>query len=126
MVAVFTAMKAKDAAARITVLSDEVRLPIAAKIKERSLSAILAQMSPADAKVLTEKLAGRFAAAKAAAAGAAKTAVAAAAATPGAVEKALAAANPPAPARKAAPAPPRQAAGAAPAAPAAAPASKAG
>ncbi len=136
MVAVFTAMKAKDAAARISVLSDEVRLPIAAKIKERSLSAILAQMSPADAKVLTEKLAGRFAAAKAAAAGAAKTAEAAAAATPGAVEKAQNEAKPPAPAkapaRKAAPAPGKQAAAkpadaaAAPAAPAAAPAPKAG
>lgn len=109
MVAVFTAMKAKDAAARITVLSDEVRLPIAAKIKERSLSAILAQMSPAEAKALTEKLAGRFAAAKAAAAGAARTAEAAAAATPGAVEKAENDARPPpaarAPARKAAAAP---------------------
>ena len=131
MVAVFTAMKAKDAAARLTVLSDEVRLPIAAKIKERSLSAILAQMSPADAKVLTEKLAGRFAAAKAAAAGAARTAEAAAAATPGAVEKAENDAKPPAaakaPARKAAAAPPKQAA-AKPveAAAAAAPAPKAG
>lgn len=102
MVAVFTAMKAKDAAARLTVLSDAVRLPIAAKIKERSLSAILAQMSPADAKDLTEKLAGRFAAAKAAAAGAARTAEAAAAATPGAVEKAQNDAKAPAP--KAAPA----------------------
>ena len=137
MGAVFTAMKAKDAAARITVLSDEVRLPIAAKIKERSLSAILAQMSPADAKVLTEKLAGRFAAAKAAAAGAAKTAEAAAAATPGAVEKAQNDAKPPAaakaPVRKAAApkqaaAKPVEAAAAAPAptAPAAAPAPKAG
>ena len=137
MVAVFTAMKAKDAAARIAVLSDEVRLPIAAKIKERSLSAILAQMSPADAKVLTEKLAGRFAAAKAAAAGAAKTAEAAAAATPGAVEKAQNDAKPPAaakaPVRKAAApkqaaAKPVEAAAAAPAptAPAAAPAPKAG
>lgn len=133
MVAVFTAMKAKDAAARITVLSDEVRLPIAAKIKERSLSAILAQMTPADAKELTEKLAGRFAAAKAAAAGAARTADAAAAATPGAMERAENEARAPAakaPAR-AAPAPRPQAAAsapapAAPADPAAAPAPKAG
>jgi flagellar motility protein MotE (MotC chaperone) len=150
MVAVFTAMKAKDAAARITVLSDEVRLPIAAKIKERSLSAILAQMSPAEAKVLTEKLAGRFAAAKAAAAGASKLAAAAADATPGAVQNAENAANPPAakapapkpaprkqaaakpaakPAAQAAAAPPAAqsaAAAPAPATPAAAPAPKAG
>ena len=103
LVAVFTAMKAKDAAARLTVLSDPVRLPIAAKMKERSLSAVLAQMSPADAKVLTEKLANRFAEAKAAAEGASKTAEAAAAATPGAVEKAEADTKPAAPAKKPAP-----------------------
>ena len=148
MVAVFQAMKAKDAAARITVLSDEVRLPIAAKMKERSLSAILAQMSPSDAKALTEKLAGRFAAAKAAAAGASKMAEAAAAATPGAVEKAENDAKPAAKAPARAPAPRKQAAAkppaakpaattpapaqsaaaapAAPATPAAAPAPKAG
>jgi flagellar motility protein MotE (MotC chaperone) len=145
MVAVFTAMKAKDAAARLSVLSDEVRLPIAAKIKERSLSAILAQMSPTEAKVLTEKLAGRFAAAKAAAAGAQKTAEAAADATPGAVEKAQNDAKPlaakpaakPAPRKQAAAKPPAKAADAptaaksaaatpAPATPAAAPAPKAG
>lgn len=118
MVAVFQAMKPKDAAARITVLSDDVRLPIAAKMKERSLSAILAQMSPTEAKALTEKLAGRFAAAKAAAAGASKMAAAAAAATPGAVEKAQAGAQPAAAAKK--PAPRKQAA-AAPAQPAATP-----
>jgi flagellar motility protein MotE (MotC chaperone) len=107
MVAVFTAMKAKDAAARMSVLSDAVRLPIAAKMKERALSAVLAQMSPADAKALTEKLANRFADAKAAALGAAQTAAAAADATPGAVDKALADAAPaakaPAKARAAAP-----------------------
>jgi flagellar motility protein MotE (MotC chaperone) len=106
MVAVFSAMKAKDAAARMTVLSDPVRLPIAARMKERALSAVLAQMSPADAKALTEKLANRFAEAKAAAEGAARTADAAAAATPGAVDKAQAAAPAPKAApRAAAPAP---------------------
>jgi flagellar motility protein MotE (MotC chaperone) len=62
MVAVFSAMKPKDAAARMTVLEDSVRLPIAAKMKERALAAILAQMSPAEAKKLTESLATRFAA----------------------------------------------------------------
>jgi len=99
MVTVFSAMKAKDAAARMTVLSDTVRLPIAARMRERSLSAILAQMTPADAKALTEKLANRFAEAKAAAEGAGRTADAAAAATPGALEKAQGAT----PAPKAAP-----------------------
>lgn len=61
LVAVFSAMKAKDAAARMTVLDDSVRLPIAAKLKERTLAGILAQMSPAEAKRLTESLARRFA-----------------------------------------------------------------
>lgn len=72
MVKVFEAMKAKDAAPRMTVLADSVRLPIAAKMKERVLSAILAQMSPPEAKRLTEALANRFDAARAVAAGADK------------------------------------------------------
>ena len=67
MVAVFSAMKAKDAAVRFSVLDDSVRLPIAAKLKERTLSMILANMSPVEAKTLTEKLAQRFAVAKASA-----------------------------------------------------------
>jgi flagellar motility protein MotE (MotC chaperone) len=61
MVLVFSAMKPKDAAARLTVLDDAVRLPIAAKMKERTLSMVLANMTPGDAKVLTERLANRFA-----------------------------------------------------------------
>jgi flagellar motility protein MotE (MotC chaperone) len=61
MVTVFSSMKPKDAAARITILDDSVRLPIAAKMKERTLSMILANMAPADAKTLTERLANRFA-----------------------------------------------------------------
>lgn len=60
MVTVFSAMKPKDAAVRLTVLEDSVRLPIAAKMKERTLAMILANMAPADAKVLTERLASRF------------------------------------------------------------------
>ncbi|CAN1543605.1 COG3334 Uncharacterized conserved protein [Caulobacteraceae bacterium] len=60
MVAVFSAMKPKDAAARMTLLEDSVRLPIAAKMKERTLAAILAQMSPTEAKKMTESLAKRF------------------------------------------------------------------
>ena len=60
LVNVFQAMKPKDAAARFSLLDDSVRLPVAAKMKDKSLSAILAQMSPPDAKVLTEKLAQRM------------------------------------------------------------------
>lgn len=65
MVKVFETMKPKDAAARMTVLSDEVRLPIAAAMKERALAAMLAAMAPIEAKKLTESLAGRFEAARA-------------------------------------------------------------
>jgi flagellar motility protein MotE (MotC chaperone) len=60
LVAVFSAMKAKSAAAQFRVLDDSVRLPIAAKMKERVLAAILAQMSPTEAKQVTEALAKRF------------------------------------------------------------------
>ncbi|MFC3077137.1 MotE family protein [Phenylobacterium terrae] len=67
LVKVFESMKAKDAAPRMELLDDSVRLPIAAKMKERVLSAILAEMKPAEAKRLTEALARRHSAAKAAA-----------------------------------------------------------
>jgi flagellar motility protein MotE (MotC chaperone) len=60
LVAVFSAMKAKDAAAQFRVLDDSVRLPIASKMKERTLAAILAQMPPTEAKQITEALAKRF------------------------------------------------------------------
>lgn len=63
LVRVFESMKPKDAAAQLAIMSDEVRLPIAAKMKERSLSTILGNMSPAQARDLTEKLARRYAAA---------------------------------------------------------------
>jgi flagellar motility protein MotE (MotC chaperone) len=65
LVKVFESMKPKDAAPRMVLLDDSVRLPIAAKMKERSLSAIIALMPPPDAKKLTEALAKRFAAAQA-------------------------------------------------------------
>jgi hypothetical protein len=68
LVKVFEGMKAKDAAPRLSALDDNVRIPIAAKMKERSLSAIIAQMPAADAKKLTESLARRFGAVQAAAA----------------------------------------------------------
>jgi flagellar motility protein MotE (MotC chaperone) len=63
LVRVYEAMKPKTAAAQMAVLSDAVRLPIAAKMKERSLSAVLGAMTPAQARDLTEKLAQRYAAA---------------------------------------------------------------
>jgi flagellar motility protein MotE (MotC chaperone) len=64
LVIVFEGMKPKDAAPRMTLLDDSVRLPIAAKMKPRALSAILALMPPAEAKKLTESLAQRFSNAK--------------------------------------------------------------
>jgi flagellar motility protein MotE (MotC chaperone) len=67
LVKVFEGMKAKDAAPRLAALDDSVLIPIAAKMKERSLAAIVAQMQPAQSKALTEKLARRFSDAKAAA-----------------------------------------------------------
>lgn len=60
MVKVYESMKPKDAAKVFETLRDDVRLPIAAKMKERSLAAVLAQMSPATARDLTEKLASRM------------------------------------------------------------------
>jgi flagellar motility protein MotE (MotC chaperone) len=64
LVKVFEGMKAKDAAPRMVLLDDSVRLPIAAKMKERALSAIIAQMPPPEAKRLTESLSRRFSAAQ--------------------------------------------------------------
>lgn len=61
LVKVFEGMKPKDAAPRMVLLDDSVRLPIAAKMKERALSPIIAAMPPIEAKKLTEALAGRFA-----------------------------------------------------------------
>ena len=127
LVKVFEGMKPQDAAARMAILEDSVRLPIAAKMKERSLSAIVGKMSPQDAKKLTESLAHRFAAAQTLAQNAAAQAEAPAAAT---ADKAAPKPRPARvrkPARKTAPAAEQAAAtppGAAPAAaaPAAAPA----
>ena len=60
LVKVFEIMKPKDAAPRMVLLDDSVRLPVAAKMKERALSPILANMPPVEAKKLTEALARRF------------------------------------------------------------------
>jgi flagellar motility protein MotE (MotC chaperone) len=108
LVKVYEGMKPKDAAARLAILDDAVRLPIAAKMKERSLSAIVGLMPPQDAKKLTESLAHRFTAAETLAQNAATQADAAASATKVADDPN---AKPPAkakPARTAKKAPPRK------------------
>lgn len=84
LVAVYSAMRPREAAAVFATLDDSVRLPIAAAMRPRSLSAVMAQMQPAAARELTEKLARRYQAqqmaAKAAVANAAEAPVAPAAA----------------------------------------------
>lgn len=60
LVKVYESMKPKDAAAVFVSLNDEVRIPIAAKMKDRSLAAILSAMPPEEARKLTEKLAQRM------------------------------------------------------------------
>jgi len=108
LVKVFEGMKPKDAAARMAILDDSVRLPIAAKMKERALSAVIGQMSPTDAKKLTESLAHRFAAAQTLAQNASAQADAVASATGGPADaKTPAKAKP---ARQVKKAPPRKAA----------------
>lgn len=109
MVRVFEGMKPKDAAPRMMLLDDAVRLPIAAKMKERSLSAIIAQMPPADAKKLTEALAKRFVAARTLAQNAMAQADAAQS-SPAATAAADSAKAKPQPAKQAKKAPPRKAA----------------
>lgn len=111
LVKVFEGMKPKDAAVRMAILEDSVRLPIAAKMKERSLSAIVGQMPPQDAKKLTESLAHRFSAAQTLAQNAVAKADAAASATGGPADAAADPAKAPAkakPARQAKKAPPRK------------------
>jgi flagellar motility protein MotE (MotC chaperone) len=61
LVKVYESMKPKDAAEVMSRLDDRVRLPVASKMKERALAAVLAQMPRDEAKKLTEKLATRFA-----------------------------------------------------------------
>jgi len=60
LVAVYSAMRPREAAPIFTALDDSVRLPIAAAMRPRGLSAILAQMPAPAARELTEKLARRF------------------------------------------------------------------
>ncbi|MFT4912324.1 MAG: flagellar motility protein MotE (MotC chaperone) [Brevundimonas sp.] len=60
LVAVYSAMRPREAAAVFVGLDDGIRLPVAAAMRPRSLAAVLAQMPPAAARELTEKLAHRF------------------------------------------------------------------
>jgi flagellar motility protein MotE (MotC chaperone) len=100
MVAVYSAMRPREAARVLATLDDDVRLPGAAAMRPRSLAAILAQMEPAEARSLTEKLARRFEVRQQLAArAAAASAVAAPAATGPAAGAAAPAAAPAATAR---------------------------
>lgn len=94
LVQVYSAMRPREAAAVFAVLEDEVRLPVAAAMRPRSLAAIMAQMPPAAARQLTERLASRFQAQQLAAR--ADAAVADRPAQPAAREAAAAPAAPPA------------------------------
>lgn len=110
MVAVYSAMRPREAARVFATLDDDVRLPVAAAMRPRSLAAIMAQMEPAAARSLTEKLARRFEARQQLAARAAAASSAAAPATetaaPAAAPAPRATAETPAPAPAAdAPAP---------------------
>ena len=54
---VYQKMKPRDAAAVMATLDDRVRIPVAAKMKDAALAAILSQMPTLEAKKLTESLA---------------------------------------------------------------------
>lgn len=61
LVKVYEKMKPRDAGAIMATLDERVRLPVASKMREASLAAILSQMGTLEAKKLTEGLARRFA-----------------------------------------------------------------
>ena len=88
LVAVYSAMRPREAALIFVNLEDSVRLPIAAAMRPRGLSAIMAQMPAPAAKELTEKLAHRFQAQQLAARAAVAGAVEAPAAQPAAAQTA--------------------------------------
>ena len=101
LVAVYSAMRPRDAARVFATLDDDVRLPVAAAMRPRSLAAVMAQMEPAAARELTEKLAARFAGQRQLAARAAAAGDAAAPAAASEAPAAPAAAPPPAAAQPA-------------------------
>lgn len=61
LVKVYEKMRPRDAGAIMATLDERVRLPVASKMREASLAAILSQMGTLEAKKLTESLARRFA-----------------------------------------------------------------
>ena len=63
LVTIYEQMKPQEAANRMTLLDDSVRLPIASKMNVRKLAVIMGDMPAADAKSMTEKLADRLGAA---------------------------------------------------------------
>ncbi len=60
LVTVYSKMKPDQAAAVMSQLDDRVSVPVAGKMKEAILAAILNKMPAAEAKKLTEKLAARY------------------------------------------------------------------
>jgi flagellar motility protein MotE (MotC chaperone) len=98
IVTIYEQMPPAAAATRMTLLDDNVRLPLAAKMNPRKLSAILALMPAADAKSVTEKLADRLGAADAARQALASNAPTPAPAAPAATPPAATPAKGPAPA----------------------------
>ncbi|MGX1692304.1 MotE family protein [Brevundimonas naejangsanensis] len=122
LVAVYSAMRPKEAAAVFATLDDGVRLPVASAMRPRTLAAIMAQMPPAAARELTEKLAKRFQAEQYAARAAAVAAPAAAAPAPTPAAQPAAAAPAPAQATQTTPRRPAARPAAPPAQKAAAPA----
>ncbi len=60
LVTVYSKMKPRDAAAIMAALDDRVRIPVAAKMKERNLADILSQMPTLEAKKITATLARKL------------------------------------------------------------------
>jgi len=60
LVQVYQAMRPRDAAPVFARLSDDVRLPVAAAMRPRALAAIMAEMEPEAARILTQRLADRY------------------------------------------------------------------
>jgi len=60
LVQVYQAMRPRDAAPVFARLSDDVRLPVAAAMRPRALAAIMAEMDPEAARILTQRLADRY------------------------------------------------------------------
>ena len=60
LVQVYQAMRPRDAAPVFSRLSDDVRLPVAAAMRPRALAAIMAEMEPEAARILTQRLAARY------------------------------------------------------------------